>query len=196
MADVPTRRDLPWFDNAPLSEFETQECFPYEDGSKLHGLSRDFDPRKAPSRHRRHPERRRAQVRRRAAQDAQGRSRPSWPGNLRRRTHRHDGSSARLFEIRSWLRYRANIESFVILDDGDFWSFGWMTPFFVWMQAETGELDRGDALKLVCSLEDPRAERVIETLNAAGSPSLQQKRFDQCNPVPRRRLVVNGRPSA
>lgn len=50
------------------------------------------------------------------------------------------GPVARPYEIRAWLADHPFVTSFVILDDDDFWEFGWMDRFFVCTRTETGEV--------------------------------------------------------
>ena len=50
------------------------------------------------------------------------------------------GPVARPYEIRAWLVDHPSVISFVILDDDDFWEFGWMNKHFVCTQTETGEI--------------------------------------------------------
>lgn len=42
-----------------------------------------------------------------------------------------NGPDGRPLEIRTWLSRRPDITKFVILDDEDFWNWGWMKPFVV-----------------------------------------------------------------
>ncbi len=53
------------------------------------------------------------------------------------------GPDARPYEIRLWLRDKPFVKSFVILDDDDFWTWGWLTRHFV--RTRTPFMNKGDS---------------------------------------------------
>lgn len=87
------------------------------------------------------------------------------------------GPATRPAEIRTWLLDKQNVTSFVILDDDTFWMWGWLTPFFVMTQTETGEEDSFCYKKRVRGLTEAHAEEAIRILN--GNDYLSPQERDQ-----------------
>lgn len=75
------------------------------------------------------------------------------------------GPYARPHEIRAWLLNHRNVRSFVILDDDDFWEFGWLNRHFVCTQTETGEVRWSGWAETRRGLTMEHAKRAIEILN-------------------------------
>lgn len=75
------------------------------------------------------------------------------------------GPYARPHEIRAWLLTHCNVRSFVILDDDDFWEFGWLDRHFVCTQTETDEICWPGWIERKRGLTLEHARQAIEILN-------------------------------
>lgn len=76
------------------------------------------------------------------------------------------GPYARPHEIRAWLLDHPNVTSFVILDDDDFWAFGWLDRFFVCTQTETDEVAWPGYVRTTRGMTLEHAKQAIAILNA------------------------------
>ena len=71
-----------------------------------------------------------------------------------------------VMEIRTWLARRPDVSKFVILDDEDFWNWGWMHPFVVTTSwHKTIEEDGYQIEKRICGLDAKYRHEAIEILN-------------------------------
>lgn len=86
------------------------------------------------------------------------------------------GPDARPQEIRGWLLGHGNVRSFVILDDDDFWSFGWLDRHFVCTQTPTNEIRWPGYLATRRGLTPDLAEQAIAILNDCPPLSRQEER--------------------
>ena len=86
------------------------------------------------------------------------------------------GPGARPHEIRAWLLTHPNTCSFVILDDDDFWEFGWMNRHFVCTQTETPEIAWPGRARTARGLTMGHAKRAVEILLDDCPLSLSQQR--------------------
>lgn len=78
----------------------------------------------------------------------------------------YNGPDGRPLEIRTWLARRPEVSKFVILDDEDFWNWGWMQPFVVTTSwHKTIEKDGYQMEKRICGLDSPCKYDAIEILN-------------------------------
>lgn len=89
------------------------------------------------------------------------------------------GPAARPHEIRAWLLTHPNVRSFVILDDDDFWEFGWMNAHFVCTQTENGEIGWPGWPRTDRGLTMEHARKAIAILNDACPLSLAQERRER-----------------
>ncbi len=71
------------------------------------------------------------------------------------------GPLARPAEIRAWLLDKVNVKSFVILDDDDFWEWGWLKSHVV-LTIDKNRMVEHDYAR---GLLDEHADRAIEILN-------------------------------
>lgn len=86
------------------------------------------------------------------------------------------GPVARPYEIRSWLANHPSVRSFVILDDDDFWEFGWMDRFFVCTRTETGKVAWPGWPEVARGLTLEHAKRAIGILLDEGPLSRSSER--------------------
>lgn len=76
------------------------------------------------------------------------------------------GPDARPMEIRAWLTNQINIESFVILDDDDFWTWKWMDRYFVrTATSQPGRNELGRRREEVRGLTEAHIQKAIEILS-------------------------------
>ena len=76
------------------------------------------------------------------------------------------GPISRPLEIRTWLLPRTGIQSFVILDDDDFWKWEYMSPHFVRTVTELPKVDEDRLFQPVKrGLTQAHAEEAIHILN-------------------------------
>ena len=76
------------------------------------------------------------------------------------------GPDARPMEIRAWLTNQINIESFVILDDDNFWTWKWLDRYFVLTATkQPGRIKLGQHRDEVRGLTEAHVQKAIEILN-------------------------------
>ena len=76
-----------------------------------------------------------------------------------------NGPDGRPLEIRTWLSRRPEVSKFVILDDEDFWNWGWMKPLVV-TTSYIPAIERDNKIaKRVCGLDAKFAYQAIQILN-------------------------------
>lgn len=76
------------------------------------------------------------------------------------------GPDARPMEIRAWLTNQINIESFVILDDDNFWTWKWLDRYFVRTATkQPGRNALGRHRDEVRGLTEAHVQKAIEILN-------------------------------
>lgn len=76
------------------------------------------------------------------------------------------GPDARPMEIRAWLTNQINIESFVILDDDNFWTWKWLDRYFVRTATkQPGRIKLGQHRDEVRGLTEAHVQKAIEILN-------------------------------
>ncbi len=75
------------------------------------------------------------------------------------------GPKARPLEIRTWLLPRAEIKSFVILDDDNFWMWRYMEPHFVRTVVELPKEKDDWHIRIKKGLTDEHVEKAIRILN-------------------------------
>ncbi len=66
---------------------------------------------------------------------------------------------------RIWLAYRPALESFVILDDDDFWDWKWMSDKFVRTAREAVNTKKPSRWRYEKGLDREFAQRAVEILN-------------------------------
>lgn len=76
-----------------------------------------------------------------------------------------NGPQGRPYEVRSWLAYRPALESFVILDDDDFWNWQWMSDRFVRTAREAVNTKKPSRWRYEKGLDREFAQRAVEILN-------------------------------
>lgn len=76
-----------------------------------------------------------------------------------------NGPDGRPLEIRTWLSRRPEVSKFVILDDEDFWNWGWMKPFVVTTSYIPAKERDNKFAKRVCGLDAKFAYQAIQILN-------------------------------
>ncbi len=69
------------------------------------------------------------------------------------------GPDARPLEIRQWMVDKANLRRFVILDDDDFWSWSWLSDYFVMTKRKEANYN------MIRGLEDDHVQRAVKILN-------------------------------
>ncbi len=79
-----------------------------------------------------------------------------------------NGPDGRPYEVRSWLTHRPDVESFVILDDENFWKWKWMSDRFVWTSREARD-DEDFLWGFDNGLKMEYAQKAVEILN--GEPA-------------------------
>ena len=80
-------------------------------------------------------------------------------------TEEHEsGPKARPLEIRTWLLPRAEIKSFVILDDDNFWMWKYMEPHFVRTAVDLPK-EKNWLIRIKKGLTDAHVEEAIRILN-------------------------------
>lgn len=89
------------------------------------------------------------------------------------------GPDSRPQEIRGWLLTHGNVRSFVILDDDDFWTFGWMDSHFVCTQTDTDEVRWPGYVSTTRGLTLEHAKSAIAILNDCPPLSRQDERRTQ-----------------
>lgn len=73
------------------------------------------------------------------------------------------GPDSRPMEIRVWLTNQINVESFVILDDDDFWTWKWLDRYFVRTATkQPGRIGFGEEVR---GLTEAHIEKAIEILS-------------------------------
>ena len=78
----------------------------------------------------------------------------------------YNGPDGRPLEIRTWLARRPEVSKFVILDDEDFWNWGWMQPFVVTTTRHRTVGRNGHQIeKRICGLDAEFSQQAIEILN-------------------------------
>lgn len=78
----------------------------------------------------------------------------------------YNGAKGRPLEIRTWLARRPEVEKFVILDDEDFWHWGWLESFVVttaWNKMVEKKSHKIE--KRICGLEAEYGYEAIKILN-------------------------------
>lgn len=77
------------------------------------------------------------------------------------------GPDARPMEIRAWLINQINIDSFVILDDDNFWTWKWMDRYFIRTATkQPGRNELGRHRDEVRGLTEAHVQKAIEILNS------------------------------
>ena len=77
----------------------------------------------------------------------------------------YNGPYGRPLEIRMWLARRPEVSKFVILDDEDFWHWGWLQPFVVTTSWHKKVVKDGYHIeKRICGLEGKYRYNAIEIL--------------------------------
>ena len=76
-----------------------------------------------------------------------------------------NGPDGRPLEIRTWLSRRPEVSKFIILDDEDFWNWGWMKPFVVTTSYIPANERDNEFAKRVCGLNPKFAYQAIQILN-------------------------------
>lgn len=89
------------------------------------------------------------------------------------------GPYARPHEIRAWLLNHCEVTSFVILDDDDFWTFGWMNKHFVCTATPTGSVKWPGYLETTRGLTLDHAREAVSILNDGCPLSYSQQARDK-----------------